>query len=178
MLPRLWLMTDDTRGDAEAAIGRLPPGSAVIFRHYAARNRDVLGAHLHEIARAHAVLFLVAGDPRLAARLNADGFHAPEALASRIPLARRLLPRGLVTMAAHGADALATARQMKPDALIVSPVFPTSSHPGAPTLGPVRFAALVQQAPVPVIALGGMTAKTIGRLRSSGAKGFAGLSLV
>lgn len=176
MLPRFWLMTDDTRGLAEAAIPRLPPGSAVIFRHYAAKNREALGAHLHALARRHAALFLVAGDPRLAARLHADGYHAPEALAHRLPFARRLLPRGLMTMAAHGARALATARLYAPDALILSPVFKTASHPGAAALGSVRFAALAHATALPVVALGGMTVENFGRLKDSHACGFAGVS--
>ena len=45
------------------------------------------------------------------------------------------------------------------DALVLSPVFATRSHPGAPPLGPLRFRLLARQARVPVIALGGMTAR-------------------
>ncbi len=175
-LPRLWLMTDDTRGDAEASMTRLPPGAAIIFRHYDAPDREALGAHLHDIARAHGHLFLVAGDPRLAARLRADGFHAPEALAHRIPLARRLLPRGLVTMAAHDARGVIAAQRYAPDSILVSPVFPTDSHPGAQGLGPVRFAALAHATSIPVIALGGVTSQRWRRLKGSRAHGFAGIS--
>ena len=175
-LPRLWLMTDETRGDAEGAMARLPPGSAMIFRHYGAGHREALGAHLHKLARTHGHLFLVAGDPRLAARLNADGFHAPQALAHRIPHARRLLPRGLVTLAVHDARGLITAQRYAPDGVIVSPVFPTISHPGASALGPVRFAALAHATAIPVIALGGMTSQRFGRLKGSQALGFAGIS--
>jgi thiamine-phosphate pyrophosphorylase len=176
MLPRLWLMTDDTRGDAEAAMARLAPGSAVIFRHYNALHREKIGTHLHEIARRHGHLFLVAGDPRLAARLHADGFHAPEALAHRIPIARRLLPRGLVTLAVHGRKGIATAERYAPDSIIVSPVIATQSHPGARPLGTVRFAALAHATTIPVIALGGMTGKNLGRLTGSAAFGFAAIS--
>jgi len=177
-LPRLWLMTDETRGDAEAAMATLPPGAAIIFRHYGAPHREALGAHLHNIARDHGHLFLVAGDPRLAARLRVDGFHAPEALAHRIPLARRLLPRGLVTMTAHGARALTTAQRYRPDALILSPVFATASHPGAQPLGPLRFSALAHTIDLPVIALGGMNAARFARLKGSRAQGYASISFV
>lgn len=176
-LPRLWLMTDDARGDPEASMAHLPPGAAVIFRHYGATDRVALGARLHALARTHGLLFLVAGDPRLAARLGADGFHAPERLAHLIPLARRLLPRGLVTLAAHGEPALIAARRYAPDSILLSPVFPTASHAGAHPLGAVRFAALAHRAGVPVIALGGMNAARFGRLKGSGAHGYAGITL-
>ncbi len=175
-LPRIWLMTDDARGDAETAMTRLPPGAAVIFRHYAAARREAIGAELRARARGRGLVFLVAGDPHLAARLHADGFHAPQRLAHRITAARQLLPRGLVTMAAHDARGLAAARRYAPDAIILSPVFATASHPGARTLGPVRFAALAHATALPVIALGGMSAQGLGRLRGGGAHGFAGVS--
>lgn len=174
-LPRLWLMTDETRGDAAGAIRRLPPGAAVIFRHYRAPDREALGAHLHELARRQGLLFLVAGDPRLAARLHADGFHAPQALADRLTIARQLMPRGLMTMAAHDVRGIVSARRLAPDAILVSPVFETASHPGARTLGPLRFAALAHAARSPVIALGGMNARAYGRLKGAGAHGFAGI---
>lgn len=176
LLPRIWLMTDETRADAAGAMMRLPRGAAVIFRHYGAPDREAAGARLHELARERGLVFLVAGDPRLAARLRADGFHAPEALAHRLVAARRLMPRGLMTLAAHGAAGLVNARRHAPDAVILSPVFPTASHPGAAALGPLRFAALAHASSRPVIALGGMTARRFGRLKGAGAHGFAGIS--
>lgn len=175
-LPRIWLMTDDTRGDPAATMTRLPSGAAVIFRHYTARNREALGRELRMRARRLGLVFLVAGDPCLAARLHADGFHAPQRLAHRIASARALLPRGLVTMAAHDTQGLVAAGRHAPDAIILSPAFATASHPGAPPLGPVRFAALAHQAALPVIALGGMNAATFARLKGAGAHGYAGVS--
>lgn len=176
-LPRLWLMTDDRAGDPAAAMARLPAGAGVVFRHYAHTDRAALGAALHDDARALGLVFLVAGDPRLAARLNADGFHAPEALAHRIRAARAIMPRAIVTMAAHGARGIAAAHRFRPDSIFLSPVFATPSHPGATTLGPVRFAALAMHAPAPVIALGGMNAQSFGRLKAAGAYGYAGIRL-
>ncbi len=174
-LPRIWLMTDDTRGDAATAMARLPAGAAVIFRHYAHTEREALGAALRELARRRRLIFLVAGDPRLAARLHADGFHAPQRLAHRIAAARWLLPRGIVTMAVHDAPGLAAARRYRPDSILISPAFATASHPGAVALGPVRFAALAQAAPMPVIALGGMSASALTRLKDARPHGFAGI---
>jgi len=48
--------------------------------------------------------------------------------------------------------------------VLLSPVFPTRSHPGQPTLGPVRFRLLAARAGLPVIALGGMNRATARRL--------------
>lgn len=167
-------MTDASRGDAEAAMRHLPRGTGVIFRHYEVPDRAALGARLRAVAKARGLVFLVAGDVRLAARLRADGFHAPEGLATRIIGARRALPQPVCTVAAHGPRGVAQARRMGADAVLISPVFATPSHPGARTLGAVRFAALAQGAPRP-IALGGVGPKSFRRLSGAGAWGFAGI---
>ena len=60
---------------------------------------------------------------------------------------------------AHGGDELQAASAAGVDAVFLSPVFPTRSHPGAPVLGVHGFHVLAMQASVPVIALGGMTAE-------------------
>ena len=51
---------------------------------------------------------------------------------------------------------IAQARRKGADAVMLSPVFPTRSHPGSEVLGPVRFQMLARLCSAPVIALGGM----------------------
>ena len=48
---------------------------------------------------------------------------------------------------------------------MLSPVFATRSHPGTAGLGPTRFRLMAAQACLPVIALGGLNARTAKRLR-------------
>ncbi|MGZ8283326.1 MAG: thiamine phosphate synthase, partial [Allosphingosinicella sp.] len=62
------------------------------------------------------------------------------------------------------------------DILFLSPVFPTRSHPGAPALGPRRFARLARRTRLPVIALGGVDARKGKALSRLGAWGWAGIS--
>lgn len=50
------------------------------------------------------------------------------------------------------------------DALFISPVFPTRSHPGTSALGARRAAAIAKGLPVRRIALGGMDASRYARL--------------
>ena len=174
--PTLYLMTDPARGDPAAAMRALPRGAAVIFRHYEAADREALARALRHLARARGLVFLVAGDPRLAARLGADGFHAPERLVHRIAAARRLMPLGLMSAAAHGVPGILAARRAGADAVLISPVFATASHPGARGLGPVRFAALARLADGKAVALGGMDGRALRRLRGSGAAGYAAIA--
>lgn len=44
------------------------------------------------------------------------------------------------------------------DFVVLGPVLPTRTHPGAATLGFDTFARLVRDVPLPVFALGGMEA--------------------
>lgn len=175
-LPSLFLVTDPARScDLVGAMRRLPRGAGVIFRHYDAPDREAMARALRRIARERGLVFLVGGDPRLAARVGADGFHAPEALAHRIAFARRLLPRGLITMAAHGAAGMVSAARSNVNAALVSPVFATRSHPGGATLGVVRFAALASGSRLPLIALGGIDDRTARRLTGTRVGGFAAI---
>jgi thiamine-phosphate pyrophosphorylase len=174
-LPVLWLMTDPELCAGPEVLRTLPRGAGVIFRHYDVPGRARLARSWRALAKAQNLVFLVAGDPRLAAAINADGFHAPEALIHRTATARRLMPWAIVTAAAHGPPGLVAAAQAGADAVLVSPVFATRSHPGAQPLGVVRFAALAQAAGLPVIALGGMNAATFPRLAGTPAIGFAAI---
>ena len=58
---------------------------------------------------------------------------------------------------AHCLREIALAQRAHADAILLSPVWPTRSHPGARGLGALRFRLLAARARVPVIALGGMT---------------------
>ncbi|RQS24531.1 thiamine phosphate synthase [Burkholderia sp. Bp8998] len=107
-------------------------------------------------------------------RLDGAGWHldgaALRAVAQRpLPAARR------VSAACHAADDLMLAARAGVDFVTLSPVLPTLSHPGAPTLGWTRFAALAAQAAMPVYALGGMTRAHLDDARRHGAYGVAGI---
>jgi len=179
-LPSIILMTDTVRlPDPCAAVRHLPPGSAVILRHYDDPGRAALARRLARICRQARVRLLIAGDWRLALAVGADGVHVPEWAARRGPIAwggtGEKRPGFLVTAAAHSPAAMARAAQNGADAVLLSPVFPTASHPGAKSLGPLRFALWCRRSPIPVYALGGINAKTVRRLKGSG---FAGIAAI
>jgi thiamine-phosphate pyrophosphorylase len=172
-------MTDaDRLPDPAAAVARLPRGSAVILRHYGVPGRDALARDLVALCRGRHIRVLIAADARLARAVGADGLHLPEAMARRGPGIwqpwRR--PDWIVTAAAHSRAALFRAARAGADAALLSPVFWTASHPLAPALGPLRFAAWCRSSPLPVYALGGISARTARRLRAGGGAGFAGIS--
>lgn len=178
-MPGLILITDRNRlAEPERAVRALPPGSAVIVRDYGWPGRRALALRLGRLCRARGLRLLVAGDARLAYALHADGLHLPEHRVAAVGHAWRLWRRAgfLVTAAAHTRGAIARAAGCGADAVLVSPVFPTASHPGAPGLGVLRLARLIRASPLPVYALGGITAATARRLAGSGVAGFAGIA--
>jgi len=177
-LPAFFVMTDETRlPDPCPVIEVLPPGGAVIFRHYGAPDREDLAARVVAGARRRGVPVLIAADPWLAERVGADGLHLPAALAAREPRPgwTRRRPGWLVTAAAHSPAGLRRAWRAGADAALLAPVFATASHPEAAPIGALRFAAWCRASPLPVYALGGVTAATWRRLAGSGAAGFAGI---
>ncbi|MBT3305115.1 MAG: thiamine phosphate synthase [Alphaproteobacteria bacterium] len=177
-LPGLILMTDETRlADPLPTVRALPDGSAVILRHYGDPDRAGLAAQLVAATRGQSIRVLVAGDARLALRVGAHGLHLSEPMLWHGPKTWRhwRRPDWLVTAAAHSPQALFRAARAGVDAALVSPVFPTASHPGAPPLGAIRLAAMCRLCPMAVYALGGVSAATARRLKNSGAAGVAGI---
>lgn len=158
-LPRLWLVSD-ARNDAglETALRRLPRGSGFVFRHYhlAPEERRRRFRALARVARQRGHLAILAGPAALAKHWGADGSygatHGGKA-AGALHLAT-----------AHTLAELGAARRDGANAVLLSPAFPTRSHPGQPALGPVRFRLLAAQAGLPVIALGGVNRATARRL--------------
>lgn len=138
-----------------ALLTGLRRGDLVIFRDYDAPDRPLLGRLWRRLTRARGIGLLVAGDRRLALALDADGQHLPGHRLRRPEI--RHLPRPLPASAAvHDRRDLVRARRRGADLLLISPVLPTRSHPGARVLGPLRFRALARQTDRPVVALGGM----------------------
>ena len=170
-LPPLALFTDDDRlADPLAAARALPRGSMVVVRSRNGARRAALTRAMVDLARSRDLIVLVAGDGALAAASGADGLHLPEARLGEAA-AWRARRRFLVTGSVHSLAGLARARWL--DAVFLSPVFPTPSHPGRAALTAVRANAIARAARVPVYALGGIEPSNA-RLLS----GFAGIAAI
>jgi thiamine-phosphate pyrophosphorylase len=154
---------------------QLPRGAAVIFRPFGRVEPLAQAPALRALARARDLVFLVGADEALAARLKADGVHLPERLMPSAAALRRRRPRWLITAAAHNGRALAKAARLGLDVALVSVVFPSNSSSAGGAMGPLRFAATARSAGLPVIALGGVDARTARRLVGTGAHGLAAI---
>ena len=149
-LPTLWLMTDERMGEALwAALDRLPRGSGVVFRHFATTpaERAAIFTRLARVAARRRLIVVRAGVTGQTLHLH-PGHSVREAIA---------------------------ARRRKADVILVSPVYPTRTHPGARALGPLRAATIARAAGIPAIALGGMTRARFKRMKSLGFAGWAAI---
>jgi thiamine-phosphate pyrophosphorylase len=89
--------------------------------------------------------------------------------------ARALLgPGALIGVSAHDGAGIARAAAQGADYVTLSPVFPSLSKPGyGPPLELEGFARLAANAPLPVLALGGIDAGNAASVRAAGAAGVA-----
>ena len=157
-------MTDERMGDdLWAALGALPRGSGIIFRHYSlpkAARRDLF-EKVARYARRNRHVLIIAGQPvGRAAGCHGHAIH-------RTP--------GIKTVPVHSVRERIAAERMGASLIFVSPVFATRSHPDTKPLGRVRFGLLIRGAKYPVIALGGMTARKARSLKLFGIHGWAAI---
>jgi thiamine-phosphate pyrophosphorylase len=111
-------------------------------------------------------------DVALAAK--ASGVHLKEG-SFRVSDVRRIAPEGFrVGCSVHSRGAALTCREA--DFLVAGTVLPTSSKPGAPTIGWDGLQSIVEvAAPTPVLAIGGVDKATLAQVAKSGAAGFAAI---
>ena len=149
-LPAIWLLSDARNAAGlAAALRRLPRGSGFVFRHYhlpeAERRAEFV--RLARLARACGHVVVLSGSKAQARRWGADLAYGARGDLDPVHSLREI------------------ARAGRAQAVVLSPVYPTRSHPGAASLGPLKFRMLAARAKAPVIALGGMTAATARRLK-------------
>lgn len=132
---------------------------------------------LARIARARGLILLIGLDEALAAQVGADGVHLPERALGQARRIRMRHPRWLITGAAHSLRAARRAKGRGLDAALVSPVFASRSPSAGRPLGVMRFSAIARRAGLPVIALGGVNARTARRLADTGAWGLAAVDV-
>ena len=163
MLPTIFTMTDHTLSQDLRG--------AVIVRDYDHPQRESYARGIMQRAKGSV---LIAGDIGLARKLKADGVHVPEW--QLLLMKKRVFcpKRWVFTVACHSLLAMKRA-QAHPlvQAVIVSPVFATKSHPETVPLGMVRFGVMLRQCNKPVIALGGLKRTDLRQIRAVGGHGIA-----
>lgn len=151
-LPDLWLLSDARNDELLArALRALPRGSAFVFRHYHLdpKSRRARFEELMSLVAQGGHLLILSGSDDQAKAWGAAGSYGP-------PEAVGEAPELLRVATVHDAEEMAHANAAGADAVMISPVFATRTHPGIAPLGAEKFHALAAFAEMPVIALGGM----------------------
>ena len=179
-LPALYALSAAQRYGARAFLEKLDAALARGLRLIQVREQALaadalasLAAAVVARAHAHGARVLINGDAALATRVGADGVHLTGA---QLRALRQRPDLALCAASCHHAQELAQAARLGCDFVVLSPVLPSASHAGAATLGWPGFAALIQQYPLPVYALGGMRRDALAEARRHGAHGLALLS--
>lgn len=164
--PREWLMTDERMGERLwDAVDALPAGAGVVFRHYATAGREAIAVRVAEVCRVRGLMLAIAGDVGLARKLDARLVHNPASDPGGLPFSR----------SAHSREEAASACEAGASLVFLSPIFPTRSHPDAPTLDREEARAIIAAGQMPVIALGGMNRARFEELKGEGFYGWAGI---
>jgi len=165
-VPALTLITDTSRFSGESFFDNVEQAlcgglEAVLLREKMLTSAKLLAlaSRLRQITRDRNARLIIHSQADIAAAVGADGVHLASADISTIAGVRQWLgePEMTVSVSCHDAGELALAYKMGADFAMLSPIFPTNSHPGAPHLGMERFDELVSGAKLPIIALGGIT---------------------
>lgn len=181
LLPSRYLITppqiDSVDRFMQALEGSLMQGIRLVQLRLFDLSEDELiavGRTACELCHARCARVLFNGAPAIAAAIGADGVHLSSRQLHRHPA--RPLPDGqLLAASCHSPGDLARAARLGADFALLSPVLPTRSHPDAEPLGWDRFAAWVDDATIPVFALGGMRPTLLETAWAHGAQGIAAI---
>lgn len=176
-LPPLLGITHAEALGVDIFLARLDVALDAGLRLIQVRDKSLPEAQRLELARetvrrahAHGARVLVNGSVDLARAAGADGVHLDASAMARLDTRPAC---EWVSASSHDGTELAHAAALGADFALLSPVLPTLTHPGAPTLGWDAFAALAAASPIPVYGLGGLAREDVRVAQVHGAHGVA-----
>lgn len=145
--------------------------------HASARDLYDLAQAIGNICHPRGVRFLI--NDRIDVAL-ATGADAVQLGRRSLPAsaARRIAPHLGIGVSTHTRDEALQAARDGADWITFGHIFATSSHPGEAPRGLDELAKVVQSVPLPVIAIGGITADNARRTIEAGAAGVAVISAI
>ncbi|MEM6789046.1 MAG: thiamine phosphate synthase [Myxococcota bacterium] len=176
---RVYFVTDpDGPHSVEATVAAALRGGATMvqMRDKTASDEDLgaLATRLAPLCRAYHVPLVVNDRVAVAARAPVDGVHVGQADAAASAARARLGPNAIVGLSATDAREAAAIDPTVVDYCGLGPVFFTATKSDAtPPLGLDAFATARAACPVPVVAIGGITADNAPSVVRSGADGVA-----
>jgi 8-oxo-dGTP diphosphatase len=180
-LPSLYLITgpdpNDPREWRDRLSAALKRGVRLVqlrARELAAADYDCLARDAFDLREREGARLLLNTDPERARDLPCHGLHLTSRRLWQSGAGR---PGGLewVGASCHDNADLARAADLGLDYALLSPVTRTATHPQVAPLGWHRFAELVDEAALPVYALGGLGLGDLAQAINLGAQGIAAI---
>lgn len=180
-LPDLCLITGEDPRNPSPFMARLSCALAqgvrlVQLRAHGLSDADYAGLakDAFELCESQGARLLLNRDPLLVCDLPCHGLHLTSRRLAGLT-SRPLEGNRLVGASCHNAEDLSRAASLRLDYALLSPVQVTSTHPGARPMGWEHFAALVDDARMPVYALGGLGTGDLDKAFDHGAQGIAAI---
>lgn len=177
-LPSLYALSNAEESGVAVELARLQNALANGLRLFQVRDKTLPPTQRHAFARQvmalaaqyEQVMVLINDDQELARRVGAGGVHLSS---QRLWQIERRPDFACVAASCHGPADLARAAELGLDFVVLGPLLPTASHPGAAGIGWPAFAQLVERSPLPVYALGGLQPEMLETARGHGGHGIA-----
>lgn len=176
-LPTLYAISNAAELGVEPFLVRLQARLDAGLQLVQLREKHLSHDELHALAlrmvammHPYGAKLIVNADVELAREIGADGVQLTAAQVASLD-ERPDVP--WCGASCHSAEELRRAEALGCDFALLSPVLPTQSHPGEPTLGWEKFTECVSGSTIPVYALGGLSNDDMHTAWQRGAHGIA-----
>lgn len=166
--------------DASEAASQILSGGVkfIQYRNKSGTRRAVYEAALRLCRLVHGVggLFILNDHADIALAVDADGVHLGQ---DDLPIeyARKLLGGGMIIgISTHSKDQAMKAEAEGADYIGLGPIFSTTSKEAGRPLGPGIITDVRRTVAIPIVAIGGITTRTILEVIGAGADGVAVIS--
>ncbi len=176
-LPPVYIITNAAELGVQVSLMQIESsfqqGSRLVQVREQVMIKDELRAFAHqvvELAHRHGAQVLVNDDVELSREIGVDGVHFSSVQLMGLSSRPNTNWCGA---SCHNSEELFHAEQLGMDFVVLGPVLPTLSHPGATSLGWKKFAALIHDFSLPVYALGGLRLEDLTTAWEHGGHGIA-----
>jgi thiamine-phosphate pyrophosphorylase len=131
---------------------------------------------VRDVCRKYSVPFIIDDDVDMAVKLEADGVHLGLDDTDLVTARKMLGSRAIIGATAHNTKEAMAAEAAGADYLGCGAVFPTSTKAVKNKLSYEELKNITSHVSIPVVAIAGITADNVGKLKGSGIAGAATVS--
>ena len=133
---------------------------------------------IQKLCKKYNVPFVINDNVEIAKEIDADGVHVGQSDMEAGDVRKKLGKDKIIGVSAQTVEQAVMAEKHGADYLGVGAVFPTSSKDDAQEVDYETLKAICQAVQIPVIAIGGINAQNVDRLKGSGICGVAVISAI